>query len=63
MVKKLGASSFKYIIFSIPSPMLAPIKSCGAIPINDPKKKFLTFILNKTGKIFDIEKGIPPINL
>ena len=55
IVNKLGGSSFKFIIFSIPAPKLTPIKSCGVIPINDPKKKFLTFTLNKTGKTFDIE--------
>ena len=46
-----------FIIFSIPDPRLAPIKSWGVIPINDPKKKFLTFTLNKAGKIFDITKN------
>ena len=43
--------------------MLTPIKSWGVIPINDPRKKFLIFILNKVGKILDRANGIPPINL
>ena len=63
ITKKLGASWFIRIIFSSPSPILAPIKSCGVIPIIDPKKKFLIFILNNVGKIFEIAKGMPPINL
>ena len=70
IINKVGGSWFKFIIFSIPAPILTPIKSCGAIPINDPKKKFLTFISNKTGKIFDIENAnyipkpsIIPLNL
>ena len=62
-VKKLGTSWFVSIIFSIPAPRLAPIKSWGAIPINDPRKKFLIFILNIVGKILDKANGIPPINL
>ena len=27
------------------------------------RKKFLTLTLKRVGKIFDIKKGIPPINL
>ena len=38
-VNKFGGSSFKFIIFSIPAPILVPINSCGAIPIIDPKYK------------------------
>ena len=57
-IKKLGISWFVSIIFSIPDPRLAPIKSWGVIPINDPRKKFLIFTLNKVGKILDKANGM-----
>ena len=60
--KKDGGSLFCSKILLNPAPNETPTKSCGAIPIIDPKKKFLIFTLNKVGKIFDIKKGIPPTN-
>ena len=61
--RNCGTSVLFLITFSKPAPKLVPINNCGVMPINVPKKKFLDFILNKTGIKLEITKGIPPINL
>ena len=59
----LGTSEFSSKILFNPAPRDAPTNNCGVIPIIDPKKKFLTLTLKIVGKIFEIKKGMPPINL
>ena len=56
-----GSKLFSIILFR-PEPRDAPTNTCGHIPNKDPKKKFFTLILKIVGKIFEIEKGIPPTN-
>ena len=61
--KKLGASKFSSMIFSIPLPIEQIRKSEGKMPIKVAQKKFKVFTLNIHGNTFDIAKGIPPTNL
>ena len=61
--KKLGSSWLFSITLFRPAPSEAPTNNWGVIPITDPKKKLLILTLNNVGKMFEIEKGIPPTNL
>ena len=59
----LGGSKFWSINFSKPLPMETVKNICGNIPIKVAKKKLSILTLNIQGRMFDIAKGIPPINL
>ena len=61
--KNEGGVVLASIIFSRPLPIETIINNCGIIPIKVPKKQFFILILNITGSVLAIKKGIPPINL
>ena len=58
-----GGFKFWLIILSKPLPMETTKKTCGMIPINVAKRKFITLTLNNVGKIQLSCQGMPPINL
>ena len=58
-----GGLIFCSIIFSSPLPIEQTKKSWGTIPKKVAQKKLVTLTLKMQGKIFEIAKGIPPINL
>ena len=58
-----GGFKFWLIIDSNPLPIETTKKTCGIMPINVAKKKFIILTSNKVGKIQLSCHGIPPINL
>ena len=58
-----GGLIFSSMIFSNPLPIEQTKKSWGIVPKKVAQKKLFAFTLKIQGKIFDIAKGIPPINL